>query len=214
MWHRLLVPFLAVGSLLHPHHQSDPYTHMVEKVEKSVVRITGEMTRETMFGTQQGTYTCTGEVIAVDRVLTAAHCIGQKMKTDQDEVQVVIKADKTLDLALLATNTHQKPSMKFRQAPVVRFEVLTAIGYAYGYTELSVLLERVFFVHSYPWGPEEDGTQTPAGIIVQGGYIGGMSGGPVVDAKGLQVSIVQRGGEFVGYGVDVAAIQGFLAGVQ
>src|SRR5258708_2810230 len=138
MWHRLLVPFLAVGSLLHPHHQSDPYTQMVEKAEKSVVRVTGEMTRETMFGTQQGTYTCTGEVIAPDRVLTAAHCVGQKMKTDQDDIQVVIKADKTLDLAILATNTHQKPSMKFRTSPVVRCEVLTAIRYAYGATGCGV----------------------------------------------------------------------------
>src|SRR5438445_1401153 len=165
MWHKLLVPFLAVGSLLHPHSSPDPYTQMVEKVEKSVVRITGEMTRETMFSTQQGTYTCTGEVIAPNKVLTAAHCVGQKMKTDLDEVQVVVKADKNLDLAVLATNTHQKPSMKFRKEPVVRFEVLTAIGYAYGATELSVLLERVFFVHYYPWGPEDDGTQTPAAII-------------------------------------------------
>jgi len=186
---------------------------MVEKVEKSMVRITGEMTRETMFGTQQGTYTCTGEVIAPDKVLTAAHCVHDNMKSDMDKV-LVLGVDKTLDLALLLTDTHQKPSMKFRQAPVVRFEVLTAIGYAYGHTELSVLLERVFFVHSYPWGPDEDGIQTPAGIIVQGGYIGGMSGGPVVDAKGLQVSIVQRGREFVGYGVDVATIQSFLAGVK
>src|SRR5258708_6625059 len=214
MWHRLLVPFLAVGFVVHRPHQSGSYSQSVENGEKAVVRVTGEMTRETMFGTQQGTDTCTGEVIAPDRVLTAAHCVGQKMKTDQDDIQVVIKADKTLDLAILATNTHQKPSMKFRTSPVVRFEVLTAIGYAYGATELSVLLERVFFVHYYPWGPDEDGTQTPAGIIVQGGYIGGMSGGPVVDAKGLQVSIVQRGGEFVGYGVDVATIQSFLAGVK
>lgn len=213
MWHKLLLPFFAVGSLLHPHHSSDPYTQMVEKVEKSMVRITGEMTRETMFGTQQGTYTCTGEVIAPDKVLTAAHCVHDNMKSDMDKV-LVLGVDKTLDLALLLTDTHQKPSMKFRQAPVVRFEVLTAIGYAYGHTELSVLLERVFFVHSYPWGPDEDGIQTPAGIIVQGGYIGGMSGGPVVDAKGLQVSIVQRGREFVGYGVDVATIQSFLAGVK
>lgn len=210
--HKLLIPFLALGSLFHPAYSQ--YAQMVDKVSMSVVHITGEMTQETIFGTQHGNYSCTGEVIAVGKVLTAAHCVqGEKMKSEDDEL-VVLAQDKVADLALVRTDTHQRPSLHLRKAPVVCFETLTALGFAYGRKPLSVLLERVFIVKGYLWGPDEDGTTPPSGVLVQGGYIGGMSGGPVVDAKGLQVSIVQRGGEFIGYGVDAQTIRTFLAGVK
>ncbi len=204
--HKLILPFLALAGLFHA--PSDPYTRMVEKTEQSIVRISGEIDRMTEFGPQHGIYTCTGEVIAIGKVLTAAHCIGSNMKSDQDLVSGVLSADVNLDLAVLSVDTHQRPALHLRKAPVVRFEALTAIGYAYGYTRLSALSEIVFLLHDAPWTTDE---VIPPGIIVQGGYIGGMSGGPVVDAKGLQVSIVQRGDEFIGYGVDAATISAFLA---
>ncbi len=207
MLRHLLLPFVAIGALLHP--SSDPYTRMVDQTERSIVRISGEMDFMAEDGPRHGTYTCTGEVIAIGKVLTAAHCIGTNMKSDGDLVEVVVKADQTLDLAVLSVNTHQRPSLHLRKEPVVRFEELTAIGYAYGYAKLSALYEVAFLLHDFPWSVDNS---IPPGIIVQGGYIGGMSGGPVVDVKGLQVSIVQRGDETVGYGVDADTIRTFLAG--
>ncbi len=209
--HKLLVPFIALSTLFHPH--TDAYTKMVDRVELSVVRITGEMSRLTEDGLIHGTYTCTGEVIAPGKVLTAAHCVNgdpDTMKADET-VFSVVKADEDLDLALVSVETHQKPALKLRALPVYRFEHLTAIGYAYGYTKMSVLTEIVFLLHDNPW-VKGDSDIYP-GIIVQGGYIGGMSGGPVVDAKGLQVSMVQRGNEFIGYGVDAQTIREFLKGI-
>lgn len=209
---KLLITSALTLSLFHS--SQDSYTKMVDQVEKSVVRISGHITRLTEDGVISGTYTCTGEVIGVGKVLTAAHCVqgDEGTMTADDETLTVLKSDESLDLALVSVETHDKPALGMRALPVYRFEHLTAIGYAFGYTKMSVLAEIVFMLHDNPWS-KNDPEVTP-GIIVQGGYIGGMSGGPVVDAKGLQVSIVQRGNEFIGYGVNAKTITDFLAGVR
>ena len=43
-----------------------------------------------------------------------------------------------------------------------------------------------------------------------GGFIGGMSGGPVFDINGDVVGVVQRGTEQIGYGVNTATLLEFL----
>jgi Trypsin-like peptidase domain len=208
MLHKLLLPFLAIGSLFHP--SSDPYTRMVNKTEMSIVRITGEKDAVNMFGQPvHFAYVCTGEVIAPGRVLSAAHCVGDNMKADLDAL-MPLKIDQSLDLALLTTDTHQKPALKLRSTNALQFEQLTAIGYAFGYKDISVLLVTPFLLDASPWTNEDESPLAP-GMIVEGEYIGGMSGGPVVDAKGLQVGIIQQGGSGVGYGVEASTIRAFLA---
>jgi hypothetical protein len=54
-----------------------------------------------------------------------------------------------------------------------------------------------------------DGTHAP-GVVVQGGYLPGMSGGPLIDADGLVVGIVQTSAHNVGYGVGARVIQAFI----
>jgi S1-C subfamily serine protease len=48
------------------------------------------------------------------------------------------------------------------------------------------------------------------GIVVQGGYIPGMSGGPVIDKDGQVVGIIQQSDQNIGYGVGVDRISEFL----
>src|SRR3990167_5164102 len=108
--HTILAPFIALTSLF----SASPLTRMVDRVQSSVVRVTGE--RETFH------YICSGEVIAPARVLTAAHCLGGSMLADGQTVRV-LKVDEYYDLALLETIT-TKPRLAFRDVPVQRLETM------------------------------------------------------------------------------------------
>lgn len=184
------------------------YSQVIDRAQSSVVRITGDKDMMTLDGPQHGYYVCTGEVIALNRVLTAAHCVGDRMLADGHDAKV-LKADETTDLAVLEVAT-KKPTLTMRDAPVERFETLSGIGYAWGLTRLSVLAERVFLTRVTP---PDDNSPAPK-ILVQPGFIGGMSGGPVVDTNGLMVGIVQETGDGIGLGVSVLQIRAFLESVN
>lgn len=198
---KILAPFLLILHLLGTHPQT---TKMVDQVSSSVVRITGEADEMTMFGPEHVHYICSGEVIAPNRVLTAAHCVGENMLSDGVKA-VALKIDKKTDLALLVTLT-DKPALTFRNEDPIRFESLTAVGYAFGMEKLTALSVRVLIVSVAPFD------DMVPGILVQPGYVGGMSGGPVVDADGVMVGIIQASADGIGYGVGNTLIKAFLVG--
>ena len=190
--YRLLTPFVLAATLVH----APTYTQAIEKVEASTVFIESVQ--------PEGVGTCTGFVVQVHLVLTANHCVADVMSVD-GVVAKAVRVDAVNDLALLYSTTTKAP-LAFRVAPVARFEMLTAIGHGYGWKALIVLSVRVIMVN----GDLESDDNAPLGIIVQPGYIGGMSGGPVVDVNGLVVGIVQRGSAQIGYGVSASVILAFL----
>ena len=196
----ILAPFLALASLF----TTSPYTRIVNRVESSVVRITGERDMG-LFGPQF--YVCSGVVIAQHRILTAAHCVGDSMKVDERGPATVLKVDVYYDLALLQLTT-DKPSLVFRDTPVVRFESLTATGYAFGLSKPITVTVQALLVDVPPI-PE-----LPPGLLTTPGYIGGMSGGPVADGRGEMVGIVQQSNSGVGYGVGILIIRSFLLGTN
>jgi S1-C subfamily serine protease len=180
---------------------------MVDRVSSSIVRITGEKDMMAHYGPVHSGYVCSGFVFRPHQVLTAHHCLGENLRADGVLVKKVLKIDEYYDLALLAVDT-QKSALVLRDTPVVRFEPVTAIGYAWGWNRLTVLQVRVFLVDM---SPDE---MTAPGLITQGGAIGGMSGGPVVDSNGQVVCIVQHSNEGIGHGVGVQIIRVFLLGVD
>ena len=95
---------------------------MVDKVSSSVVRVTGEAEVMTFFGPQHVTYVCSGEVIAVNRVLTAAHCVGESLKAD-GKPATALSINESYDLALLVVVT-DKPALAFSKHPVKKFDKL------------------------------------------------------------------------------------------
>jgi S1-C subfamily serine protease len=197
MLKHLLTPLVLLAHLLA--YQGTPYEQMVSKVQRSVVKI--EVKGSVL---HDGDGSCSGEVVAQSRVLTAAHCAGEALMID-NQVARIIDIDEYQDLMVLDAHL-ARPALKLRKEPVEKFEPLTAIGYAWGWTEMTVLKVFPFLIHFTP-----DANEMAPGIFVQTQYIGGMSGGPVVDEYGEQVGIVQQGNQGIGYGVGADAIADFLA---
>jgi S1-C subfamily serine protease len=193
--HWLLVPFLALWALINP--PGTPYSRMVDRVSASVVRVTDA----------DDTYVCSGFVIAPQRVLTANHCLDGETILADGITAKILHHDTYYDLGVLEVKIN-KPALLFRDYEVERFEKFTAIGYAFGWTRLSAKEERVENVNLSPKN------ELPPGLIVQNGYIGGMSGGPLVDDNGYLVGIMQQTNDGVGYGVGVLLIRAFLLGIE
>jgi S1-C subfamily serine protease len=192
----VLAPFSWFGRIL-----SGP-ARMEDRVANSLYRITGSAEVETMFGTRRINYSCTGFQVAPKKIMTAAHCVGDDMKADGIPVKV-ISGDKYFDLALLE-GPSDRPILQFREREVQRWEMLKSLGYGYGWNRLTVLDNKVILTR---YKVVEDG---PVGIVVQGGYIGGMSGGPLVDLDGKVVGVVQRSNSQIGYSVGATIIKAFL----
>lgn len=190
------------------YHQTHPSPATVfARTSASIVRITGEKTEKDFFGEETtAPYTCTGEVIAQNKVLTAEHCVGEKLRADGRLAQVLRK-DEYYDLALLAVKTGKKPALTLREADVELFEPLMGIGYAFGWSTLTPLQVSGAVINKWPE------PKLAPGIFVQTDYIGGMSGGPVVDHRGRMVSIVQQRNQGLGYGVGTLIIRAFLLGM-
>jgi hypothetical protein len=173
-----------------------------------VVRITGSQIRLTEDGPVLAHYVCSGEVIAPTLVLTVNHCVSEDMLIDGMKSDGIVRVDLWYDLALIRVHTG-KPSLPLRDTPLTRFEPLTAIGYAEGFNTLTALEVKPVILNFTP-----DLTHLAPGIFTIPGYLGGMSGGPVVDANGEMVSICQRHtDEGLGYGVGMLIIHAFMLGV-
>lgn len=160
---------------------------------------------------------CTAFSVAPNKFMTAAHCVPDAARdfmggeyAVQYKVDGVraypLKIDKDRDLAVLLVDL-VKPAVVFRETPLMLFEEVNGVGYGYGYTSYLVtdnkvmLLDFVIMI---------EGRQSWPGTLFMGGFIGGMSGGVVLDKQGLVVGIVQAGTAQVGHGVSVATIKEFL----
>lgn len=214
MLHKILSPFVLFAALF-IHHST--FDRVSDHTMASIVRVTGTTTIQTFFGPFETTYTCTGFVVRPHVVLTAKHCLGTAMALDGNtKVGVLRMSDDSVDLALLSTES-TKPALEFDPLPLHRGQEITGFGYGFGFTRILWTTGKVMLVDYAP--PAEPGTdgepveQMTPGIWIDHGYHGGMSGGPVVNADGEVVGIVQRSGDGVGYGVGELVIRAFMLGI-
>lgn len=171
---------------------ANDWSAVVSKLEKSIVYI------ETDDGA------CTGFVIDTVRkyVQTAAHCDGEKLWVDRVEGKVISK-DTQKDLLILEVKNLDPERVALKLSgkdPAIGDEVMSA-GYGYA-------LERPFFRKA---NISDNGVMIPSVggpfIGVDSGFIGGQSGGPVVNRSGEVVAIVQMASDKLGIGVSAEVLK-------
>jgi len=175
----------------------------VNTITSSIVRISGIQEIHSIFGSGQEHYICTGFTIAPHTILTANHCIGDNMLVDGYAAHL-IKGDKYYDLAVLNVTESKRSVLPLRDITPILSEELIGVGYGNGWIFPIAMHERVL-IGSY--APTQS---VPVGIITQGGYIGGMSGGPIIDLYGNVVGVIQQSNNGLGYGVGTTIIKAFL----
>lgn len=159
---------------------------------------------------------CTAFSIAPRKFMTAAHCVGNitDMWGNQYETKfkvgtkwaVVTNVDENRDLAVVVAD-EVRPALGFREDPLTMFEEVTGVGYGYGFTKPLYTPNRV---NVLDFVIKIEGHDSWPGTLFMGTFIGGMSGGPIVDKNGAVVGIVQAGGDQIGFGVPVSVIKDFL----
>lgn len=186
----ILLVVLTCLILVSPSHaQIVPisWPDIIAQTELSIYKL--QMTRFGMFGDELVGY-CTGWSINELKgfIVTAAHCEGENMLADGHKAEILY-VNTTADLMILQVSEGKKPSIKPSTKIVKKGDELLAIGYGYGFTQ-PVAKQCKVAVADLVINEIEEGERF---LIADCAYIGGMSGGPVVNSEGKVISIVQLG---------------------
>lgn len=164
-------------------------------VSKSVVFIT----------TTEGA--CTGFVINAnpkpgkDHLLTAAHCDGKELFADSVPARVIWK-DAKRDLMVLEVDDLDRPALTLAVKNPNQGDEIGSLGFGYA---LETPMFRIAHVANAALTlPDVEGGPF---VAIDAAYVGGMSGGAVVNHAGEVVSIVQRSSGLMGIGIGVEAIR-------
>lgn len=173
-----------------------------EIVQKSIVRIT-------LTTPDDGAYICTGFSIGPRKFMTAAHCTiplhffpGSVLAVNGIRAFVLAESE-NVDLAVIIADL-ELPGLKVRLTPLSIGEDVHAMGYGYGFT-MSLTTHHIVELLNYRISDE-----IYPGTVFLYPFMHGMSGGPVYDANGSVVGVIQRTTNEIGYGVNVATMIEFL----
>lgn len=175
-----------------------PWTTVATQVSKSISYLNGPQGKCTAFTIDA----------AKDYVLTAGHC--EQLSAGVSVMRVgglpstVVFQDEKKDLLVLRVEGDEHPALKLAAENPSIGEHVASYGYGYA-------LGRPLFRTAYVSDDLFDASEYQVGpgpyIAVDNSFIGGQSGGPVVNANGEVVAIVQMGAEGLGFGVGAKTIK-------
>ncbi len=159
-----------------------------ERVLQSIGRVTMNVLAEDMppAAIQSGDCTAFSINRAKHFYATAAHCNGVDVRIEGHATGVVY-LDETKDLMVLQAPLLDQPALKLATKQLRMGQPVAAYGYAYGWPQPS-LKNGLVSIPKFASGQFGNRLLT----IFNFSFIQGMSGGPVVDADGRVVGIVQQ----------------------
>lgn len=191
---RIFLSILLASFLLFPSPTSTlaypPAIPLIEQVRRSIVRLDLVTTDE------RDHPVCTAFMVARAQAITAAHCLpkeGEEMFAD-GEPSRILRQDE--EFGLVSADT-EKPPLAIRRTEALVGEEVRTFGFAWGY--LNVFKRNIA---SFKEGD----------LVIDSPLAPGMSGGPVVDAKGEVVGVNQAANNVVGVICGVSEIRHFLQG--
>lgn len=176
---RLILSAVILACMARVPMQANDWSDVVKQVEKSVVFV--EVGDEG---------SCTGFVIDQARhyVMTAAHCQSHDTLWIDRVPATVVSRDTKKDL-LVVEAAHldpSRPALHLAAKNPVRGSEVMSVGFGYG-------LERPFFRQSHVQDDQVMISGNGPYISTDSTFVPGQSGGPVVNAAGEIVAIVQAG---------------------
>ena len=182
---RSLIVALVATLVISTHAFALSWGAVAERVQKSLAYLT------MIVETEPGVFipgTCTAFSINEARhiYLTAAHCTGIDMKLDGNPVGMLYRND-TNDLMVLQTVAPGKPALKPRTKDIKQGLSVASFGFGWGWDQPMI---RTGIVSIADISPKDFGNRPHT--LFDFPFIGGMSGGPIVDSDGHVVSIVQQ----------------------
>lgn len=185
---KVLASLILAALALTPLSASTDWVLLVEKLAKSTVYIENEE------GACSGAVVndAVGEKGDKDYILTAAHCEGKEIYVDKERAFIKAK-DVPNDLLVLEMLDTGKPALKVAKENPKVGEEIASLGYGYA---LEKPLFRVTHVSAIQEIPELRGPF----VFTDTTFVPGQSGGPVINAAGEIVMLVQAGTNSVGVG--------------
>jgi S1-C subfamily serine protease len=188
---RLVAAVILSALTLSTPYAAGPWTLVSRTLEESIVFLVGATVR------------CTGFVIDATRgyILTAAHCDGDKITADGMTTYKLYKDERKDLMVLRSPAAADRPALKLADKNPERGDEIAAMGYGYA-------LEQPMFrvsVVSHPALEIEELSGPFVAINIP--FVGGQSGGPVVNLAGEVVMIVQRSAPEFGIGIGAEAIR-------
>lgn len=194
---RIIASLIALTLFIASPLAASQWTPIAEKFASSVYFLEAVNEQDAAVGG------CSGFTINQEKryVLTAAHCDGYKVRIAGTPSLRMFKDERKDLMVLRALSLDLGPAIKLaRNNPVVGDEV-ASLGYGFA---LEQPMFRVAHISHAAIDIEE---LSGPFVMVDAQFVPGQSGGPVLNQQGELVSIVQRGGSGLGFGVGVETIR-------